>query len=261
MKHTWLMAGLLGAGLLSGGCALWQAPQTEEDNTMPAQYAAKPVKIDGKLDDAVWQTAPKRAMRWNPEWVAGRPELARKSIGDKQWENGTVQMAWDDDYLYFAFDFTDSDVQAQNPENQTHLYLTGDLAEVFLKPANETYYWELYVAPTGNKTSLFFPGRGHLGLPDMDKELMPGLKTAAQIDGTLNNWSDRDNGWTGEMAVPIKQLEKYGAKFNADTPWTVFFGRYNYSRYLPYCENSSFPTASHLDFHLLEYYAPVKLMK
>jgi hypothetical protein len=164
-------------------------------------------------------------------------------------EKGFVKFLWNDDYLYMGVEFEDSDVVAEGEEDGLHHYLMGDLAELFLWPEEQTWYWEMYVTPAGKQTTFFFPGPGRQGLPSSFKSGFR-LKVAARVDGTLNNWHDRDRKWVGEMAVPVKELTARGEKWGPGSAWRVLVGRYNYSRYLPAVENSSMPQLPSGSFHL-----------
>jgi hypothetical protein len=58
----------------------------------------------------------------------------------------------------------------------------------------------------------------------------PGLKTAVRIDGTLNDNSDIDKGWTLEMALPWAGMQ-WLADGRSLPPkdgdeWRMFFGRF-----------------------------------
>ena len=46
-----------------------------------------------------------------------------------------------------------------------------------------------------------------------------------------------------------------------DPAWLIFFGRYNYGRYLCICENSSFPSQRDINYHAHADYARLKLVK
>jgi hypothetical protein len=177
-------------------------------------------------------------------------------------EAGQVQLAWDDQYFYVGIKYCDSDIVAEGQKDQLHHYSLGDVGEVFLKPEDCSWYWELYVTPTGKKTSFWFPGRGRLGLPSCF-EYSCGLKVAAQVCGTLNHWQDRDEYWTGEIAMPIKDLTAQGAKFGPGTHWRILIARYNYSRYLatPGPELSMTPSLRAVNYHLHEDYAVLRLEK
>lgn len=246
--------------LLFASLAMSADPLTEKkDASVLAAYASEPVVIDGKLDDKVWASCkaydlsvPTRAYETQPDYIA-------EAMGKSVIEKGFAKVAWDKDNLYIGAEFTDSDIVAEGTEDQQHHYTKGDLLEVFLKPADDTWYWELYATPLNKKTSLFFPGRGRLFLPSAEKYLIP-LRVAAQCDGTLNDWRDKDKKWTVEMAVPIKELFVEGTgkfRFGPGSKWTILIARYNYSRYLPIKENSAYPHLTRTNYHLLEEYADI----
>jgi hypothetical protein len=238
--------------LLMAGCAV---PPKEAKTPMPvvmtAQYTPMPVKVDGVLDDAVWQRAPVYPLSLSKEQVASGLTLA---------EPGEVRLAWDENYLYVAVKFSDSDIVAEGEDDQLHHYKMGDLAELFLKPEDETWYWELYATPRGKKTSFWFPGRGRLGL-DSGWNYQCGLRVAAKCEGTLNDWRDKDSHWTAEMAMPIKDLTARGEKFSPGSKWRILVSRYNYSRYLPNKELTMSPQLPKGNFHLYEEYAVLDLTK
>ena len=144
-----------------------------------------------------------------------------------------------------------------------HHYKMGDLCELFLKPADKTWYWELYATPLGKKTTFWFPGRGRTGLPSNFTDYSSGLKVGAQVNGTLNKWEDKDAYWTAEMAMPIKDLTARGEKFGPEADWRILVARYNYSRYSKRQgpEHSTVPQLSKVNYHLLEEYAKLKLIK
>ena len=217
-----------------------------------AVYTGKPVKIDGNLDDQIWRKAPSYPMYLSKDKI---------KAGQTLQEAGWVKFAWDDNYFYLAADFNDSDIIAQGTKDQMPHYEYGDLCELFLRPVEDTYYWELYVTPAGKKSSFFYPSHGYLSLPDCLDKYICGLKVAAQCNGTLNKWQDRDHDWTAEMAMPIKDLEAFGAKFGQGHNWKVFVGRYNYSRYLFTPELSMTPQLSRTSYHLLDEYAALDFVK
>lgn len=220
---------------------------------MEAKYTSTPIKIDGKLDDAAWKNAA----------VYNMNLPADQAVDGKQLENGgEVQMAWDDEYFYLGIKFYDGDIVAEGDKDQQMHYQLGDLCELFLKPADNSWYWELYVTPRSKKSNFWFPGWGRLGLPG-NFEYECNLKVAAQNAGTVNNWQDKDKYWTGEMAMPIKDLTAHGGAFGSGADWRILVARYNYSRYLnnqgP--EYSTAPKLSATNYHLLPEYAILRLTK
>ncbi len=246
MKRTALVVGML---------ALLSACAKEEPMPKPkplvAKFTATPVALDGNLDDAAWKKAEKYKLRLPADKAAE---------GKKLLEPGEVMLAWDDNFFYVAASLADSDVVAEGDEDQLHHYRMGDLIELFLKPDDQSWYWELYATPKGKKTSFWFPGRGRLGLESCYKYDC-GLRVAARVDGTLNDWQDKDKGWTVEMAMPIADLTARGETFRPGSKWSILVARYNYSRYLPWVENSATSALSRTNYHLLEEYRPLKLVK
>lgn len=226
---------------------------------MTAIYA-EDVKMDGNLGDTVWSKAPEYHFELPVNAYSKEPESLRKSLGDTLLEKGTVKLLWNDRYLYVGAKMEDSDVVAEGKADQTHLYQTGDLVEVFLKPANETFYWEIYGAPNNRKTCFFYPGRGRLFIPSC-AEYKSDVIVAASVDGTLNDWRDRDRGWSVEIAIPVETLTGLGTKFDNSSDWTILIARYNYSRYLPMKECSSAPRLSAPNNHIYEDYARLVLEK
>ncbi|MFA5863867.1 MAG: carbohydrate-binding family 9-like protein [Phycisphaerae bacterium] len=258
MRQIRYLSVALIAALLACGCASTPPKHflTEQVKPLPimaAKYSSTPITIDGKLDEPVWKTARVYTMNLSKDKVGEGKDLQ---------EAGEVRLAWDENYFYVGVKFYDSDIVAEGKQDQLHHYRMGDLCELFLKPNDHPWYWELYVTPMGKKTSFWFPTRGRLGLPSCF-EYTCGLKVAAQVTGTLNNWRDKDCYWTGEMAMPIKDLTDEGAKFGPRIDWRILVARYNYSVSLTTTgpELSATPQLSVSNYHVLEEYAKLCLEK
>ena len=219
---------------------------------LEAAYTKDPILVDGQLDEAVWKNSKGYQMNLSKDKIKSGTLLQ---------ESRQVRFAWDEEYFYLAAEFEESDIVAQGKKNEIHHYQYGDLCELFLKPAARRYYWELYVTPAGKKSSFFYPAKGYLGLPGCLEDYDSGLNVAARCDGTLNKWQDKDNGWTAEMAMPVKDLEAFGDKFDPTQDWLILIGRYNYSVYMESVELSMTAQTSATNFHLLEEYAELKLVK
>ena len=207
-------------------------------------------ELDGQLRSPEW----KKADVWPLNRIGDRPE----ELGPELNEKGNVRMLHSEDYLYVGVDMEDSDVVQQGTRHQTHLYSTGDTIELFFKPADDTYYWELYGTPNELKTAFFYPSRSYVFLPDSDA-LLPEFEVKAHIDGEFNNWQIRDRGWSIEFKLPLKTFEKYGARFRPGHSWQFLAARQNYSRWLPFKENSTVPAIQISDFHLIRQYGKLEL--
>ena len=191
-KRTVLVFLAICSLVVVGGCTILTKPRAVTScGTMTARYTKEPVKVDGILNDQAWKTATAYHLS------LGQDRLAK---GSQLGEPGEVRLAWDDEYFYVGIKFYDSDIVAEGKEDQMHHYMLGDLVELFLKPEDQTWYWELYATPRNKKTSFWLPERGKLTLRSS------GLRVAAQCKGTLNKSRDRDSYWTAEMTMPIKDL-------------------------------------------------------
>lgn len=258
MKHKRLaMSAALAMTALLSGCVCCKQ-NGEENPEITVVRTASPVRVDGRLDDAVWRQAPVFPLtRYLDD---AQPERVAAKLRSAPDETGSFQVAVDDHYLYLAVRFRDTDIVDTGESDQTHLYRLADTAELFIKPADGRHYLELYLTPTGKKTSFIYAAPGRRGLTsEFDKPIMKGMKAAAQVHGTLNDLTDTDCCWTGEMAVPLDQLAELGIPFDEKNGWTMFVSRYNYSAGLPRMVLSSFPVLPARNFHLVEYYANVKI--
>lgn len=253
----WTLPALLATAVSLPALAT-ETPLSDPDRSVKARFTSDPVVVDGKLDEAAWATAPVHEMQLPLQAYDRFPESMRKTLGAALREGGKVRLLWDDRFLYIGAEFADSDVMNDGKDDQSHFYSTGDLLEVFLKPAAANYYWELYGTPHGKKSWFFLISRGR---PLRTDYLPKTFASAATVDGTFDNWKDRDAGWTVEIAVPIKELTVHGAEFGESAAWTILLARYNYSAYLPKDEWSTFPRLSSPNFHLYEEYAELRLVK
>lgn len=199
----------------------------------------------------------------SPEWAKSKiyplqPVFNDKRLGNVLHEKGEVRLLMSGEYLYIGLKMEDSDVVAQGRENQTHLYQTGDTIELFFKPGNDTYYWEMYGTPNELKTTFFYPSRSYVFLPESASP-KPEFEVRANVDGKLNDWHFADWGWTIEFKLPLKTFEQYGAKFRPGEDWRFLIARQNYSRMLPVKELSTIPDIGKADFHIIEQYGRIHL--
>ena len=244
---------------IAGGCCSAPAPETSALNPPSATVVktAGKITVDGKLDEACWQAAPEYSLG-KVKTDGGELPVVQAIVARDKFEKLFVRCLYDDKYLYIACRAEDDDVYACTQVDQEYLFRDCDVLEVFIKPVKANYYWELYVTAAGNKTSCFYPSHGVMNQAAIAKDkLLTTLLTAAQVDGTLNNWQDEDKGWTAEMAIPLAELGRYGIAFAPGQEWTIFFARYNYSKNFRKWQYSGYPVPPVLSSHLLENYAPI----
>lgn len=155
---------------------------------------AAPV-IDGRLDDEAWKHAPEVTLVLSED---GKPATKRT----------TVRMCWDDTNVYVAFDSIDTDIWGTFTQRDDHLF-NEEVVEAFIDPdCDLVRYYEINVSPRNvvfdalicNPTD-WTPGEG----TDYGWNC-EGLRTAVIVDGTLDDRTDVDRGWTAELAIPFAGL-------------------------------------------------------
>lgn len=177
---------------------------------------AEPIVVDGRLDEAVWERA-----EWSAPFglIAGGPASVETRVA----------LLWDDTHLYAAYRVEDHDVRGTMGDARDHVYLRDDDVELLID--GDGHYYEIGLNPINNgyqmhwvwlerlvesqdfdaleqwlRTDDFIYYHRRSGerlgrMGDMNHSL-PGLRTAVQVDGVLNQPAVRDRGWTVEMALP-----------------------------------------------------------
>lgn len=168
---------------------------------------AKPLKIDGKLDEAAWKNAPSTG------------PFVDTLTGNASAVATEAKLLWDNQNLYFAFENADTDVWSTLTARDDKLW-TQEAVEVMLDAdGNGKSYIELQVAPNGTIFDTYLPTYRKYE-DSIDPKAKPyswnsKLKAAVKVDGTLNKREDQDKGWTVEMALPLADvngLDKPGVK-------------------------------------------------
>ena len=217
------------------------------------------VSMDASLSADCWQKAQKYPLHLCKYNMRDWPQSKRKNVGNKLRNPGYVQFLWNEKNLYIGVMMEDADVVAEGQEDQLHHYQMGDTIEVFLKPRDRNFYWEMYGTPHQKKTVFFYPGRARLFVPSSADHPVD-ISVTAAVDGTLNDWSDQDKGWSMVMAVPVEMLERKGYAFRPGQNWTVLVARQNFSADLPLKEYSTHTPLPQVDFHLYEEYGDLILL-
>ena len=172
-------------------------------------------------------------------------------------ERASVKYLYDQSYFYIKADLADSDVVNHAAKSGGHLYMEGDLLEIFIKVPGQPYYWEIYGTPHRLHTVFYYSRQGKVPASlDLTTGATP-IRVAARLNGSLNDPSDVDKGYSILLAIPRSELEKNGVEFTSGSQWLILTGRYNYSRYLPLCEKSAYPQC-YMNFHDDKYYARIR---
>ncbi|MCC6443253.1 MAG: carbohydrate-binding family 9-like protein [Armatimonadetes bacterium] len=180
--------------------------------------ASGPVVIDGKLDDDAWQNAP-----WTDDF-----QDIEGSIKPKPRFRTRARMLWDDRYLYIGAVLEEPHVWGTLTEHDAVIFNDNDF-EIFIDPNGDTHeYYEIEINALNTEWDLFLARPYKDGGPPVNGWEIPGLKTAVHVDGTLNNPSDTDRGWSVEFALPWKALLECAGRpgLPADSEqWRIDFSR------------------------------------
>jgi hypothetical protein len=186
------------------------------------------INIDGHLDEQSWQKTPKS------------PRFVDLVTGKSAPLDTRMAALWDNENLYIGFWVEEPHVQAKFTEKDSPIYMENDV-EVFI--AGKDCYYEFEINALGTVYEVFFiwqdaykkesvydrqkfdlvsqrvdvlggfqdnmrfgkhPRGKRWAFLDWD---FPGMRSAVQVDGSLNDNTDIDNGWTVELAFPWKGME------------------------------------------------------
>lgn len=181
--------------------------------------------------------------------------------------NTQTALLWNDYHLYIAFKAEEPFVEATLLEKDSIVFLENDL-ELFIEGKDCYYELEVNAANTiyevffiwkdaYTKGSRFDTAQFDVHHPqaytfggDYDRNGasfwkgthprgirwaftnfdMPGLQTAVQVEGTLNDNTDIDKGWSLEIAIPWKSLRILDGDRNMPPVhgdvWNMFLGRF-----------------------------------
>jgi len=252
-----LFAGIPGALAFPDGDTVTHPPcgEMEIPHYVAYRTAAK-LQIDGHLDEYVWQHAPRS------------PRFRDMIYGEEAIHDTRAAVLWDDEYLYVAYWIEEPDLQATLTERDAPIYQNNDV-EFFIAGRDGYYEFEinsfgtiyevLFIWDKANKDGSYDkmeglakdqPGReAFFGVGYKDHPRgprtgffqwdLPGLLTAVSLDGTINDSSDRDRGWTVELAIPWKGLEVLAMADKRSLPprdhdiWRMDFSRFNQYKEAP----------------------------
>ncbi|MDJ0975677.1 MAG: sugar-binding protein [Planctomycetota bacterium] len=202
-------------------------PPTPRDATRivtePRRYVCPklraPLELTGRMDDPQWDAVP-----WTEAFVdieghrKPAPRFATRA-----------KLCWDDTYLYVGAVLEDPHVFGTLTEKNAILFNDPDF-EVFIDPDGDNhYYYELEINALGTIWELYLERPYRDGGPIHRGHNLEGVVTAVHVDGTLNDPSDIDRGWSVEIAIPWSSLAQF-AKHTACPPapgdrWRVNFSR------------------------------------
>jgi hypothetical protein len=235
--------------LLLAGCTEDEKQPAPDKKAAPpavraaqCRWAAGPIKPDGVLDEPAWKAA-QVLSDFSVYWQGRKAKTATRA-----------RLLWDRDYLYFAAEMEDADLYA-DVKDYNGITWENDVFELFFKPSpKKLAYYEFQVSALNTPLELFFPSRGAGGYRRFAAAPPLGLESAVKLDGTLNNWRDRDQGWTVEGRIPWSGFKATGGRPAPGDRWRFALCRYDYSKDFDHAELSSSAPLTQPDFHRYEDY-------
>ncbi len=177
----------------------------------PVYQVPAPITVDGALNE--------------PAWRAAAPiHCADLVTGARPLQPVTARLLWDRRFLYAAFEVQETNVWARLTGRDVRTEPGGrryveSFFKLYLDPGRDgRRYTEMHLSANGSlsdkwQTLPWRPeARARLGLPvETEDESFwdwdcTGLVWAVQVQGTLNEPSDLDRGWTAELAIPFAAL-------------------------------------------------------
>jgi hypothetical protein len=212
------------------------------------RWAAGPIKLDGVLNEVAWSKA-QILEDFSVFWQKRKAKTATKA-----------RLLWDNKYLYFCAEMEDSDLYADVKEDNGMTW-TNDVFELFFKPSKESLiYYEFQVNAANTQLELFLPSRGSGGYQRFAPLTKFGMESAVRLEGTLNNWQDKDKGWTVEGRIPWTAFKATGGAPKAGDKWRFALCRYDYSVAFDRPELSSTAPLTQPDFHRYEDYGELQFV-
>jgi hypothetical protein len=182
-----------------------------------ARMTKRPIKVDGKLNEHDWKQAVLISDFEDIEGVS-KPKPSFST---------TVKMMWDSQYLYIGAVLEEPHLWGTLKKHDDIIYRDHDF-EVFIDPMGDgEQYFEIEINVLGTIMDLFMnkPYKKG-GTFDMEWNTN-GMLSKVIANGTINDNSDIDSGWTVEMAIPLKAISRNNRTASPSTtnPWRINFSR------------------------------------
>lgn len=175
------------------------------------------IHIDGKADESSWESA---------QFTKSFIDIEGVKIPKY---NTKVKMLWDDKYLYVYSQMEEPHVWGNLKQRDTVIFYNNDF-EIFVDPSGTaTNYVELEINALGTVWDLALDKPYRVGGKANDDWNVDGLKSAVNIQGSLNKSDDTDKQWSVEFAIPLVDLIEQ-KHINKNLPVEGEQWRINFSR-------------------------------
>jgi len=203
------------------------------------------ITLDGALAEPAWSQAALTGPFVNPG--NGKPS-PRSPV------QGSARLLYDDEHLYVAFEVKDAKLRGGFPEDvpDPHLW-TRDTVEIMIDPdgdGDNRDYYEIQISPQNLVFDAQFDRynrpRGGPNGPFGHQDWSANLESVVKLDGTLDDDSDDDEGYTVEARIPWASFTKanhapprpgdtwrmnfYAMQNNGGLSWSPILGKGNFHK-------------------------------
>lgn len=260
-RHVLALVVLWGSFWLIGASGLAFGQEPAQDRAPPkfvrpptefnCRFTEQTIQIDGLASDLAWQTADE-IDAFHVPWLAEGPRASRTKT--------KARLLWDRDYLYFFAEMEDRDLFADVKEKDGLLW-NNDVFELFFKPADDKPgYYEFQVNAAGASLDMFLPSKDAGGYPRFKDDGKFDFKSAVKLKGTLNERTDKDEGWSVEGRLAWGDFLRTGGRPEVNESWKFTLCRYDYAMEFDEPELSAVAPLMKRNFHALEDYASLKFL-
>ena len=171
-----------------------------EQPVFKVSKVSEPMVINGKMDEVSWSKTEARTLDYF--YRVDKPTDQQKS---------TFRMLWGKEKFYVFFEMEDQYITARETKRDGQPYL-DDCAEIFFITAPDSldthFGYELNLNKAVN--DFIFFNDYVKGKDVVYKTFNPDFEVEITYDGTINDNSDIDKGWTMEMAIPYSNFGELG---------------------------------------------------
>jgi hypothetical protein len=190
----------------------------DEPRTYRCPWRAEANRADADLAKPFWKNVP-----WTEEFVdiegAAKPAPRYRT---------RAKMAWNEQGLWILADLEEPHLWATLTEHDSVIFHDNDF-EVFLDPDDDTnLYAELELNALNTTWDLLLIKPYRDGGPAINGWEIRGLQTAVALRGTLNDPSDRDDGWSCEVLLPwpaLREISRVPCPPRPGDRWRINFSR------------------------------------
>ena len=214
------------------------------------RWADGRITIDGNADEPAWKNA-QVINRFLAPWATNSPPAKTRT---------TARLLWDREFLYFHAEMEDHDLFANVITKDGNTW-NNDVFELFFKPAlDEPGYYEFQVNAANTQFDLFLPRRASWLVDRLRHDQEFHMESKVVHRGTLNQWRDRDTGWSVEGRIPWRDFMPTGGRPAPNEEWRFALCRYDYSIEWESPDLSTTAPLTRVDYHQHENYAPIKFV-